>query len=212
MTTPVHWLAELAQAKAIAVIRHDHPDMAIAMAHSAAQGGMTFIEITWNTAQAASVISQLRRDLPHCGIGTGTILTPQDLQRAIAAGAQFFFTPHVAPALITQAKTAKVPLVAGCFSPTEIVTAWQLGATAVKIFPAQSLGGPAYIRNLQGPLGNIPMVPTGGVSLANCQDFLDSGAIAVGIASDLFPRELVAAQNWHRITQRIREFQTRLRP
>lgn len=179
------------------------------MAKAVASGGMQLIEITWNDGSAQS-ISQLRSELPTCTIGTGTLLTMDDLEQAIAAGAQFLFTPHVNPAMIQAAIQKSVPIIPGALSPTEIVTAWQAGASCVKVFPVQAMGGASYIKSLQGPLSHIPLIPTGGVTIENAPEFLLSGAIAVGLASELFPQELVASGNWEAITQLARTLMQQL--
>ncbi len=180
------------------------------MAQAVAAGGLRQIEITWNSAQAALLIEELRLRLPHCQIGAGTLLTVEDMKAAIAAGAQFLFSPHTQPALIETAVAQSLPVIPGALSPTEIITAWQAGATCVKVFPVQSLGGADYIRNLQGPLGDIPLIPTGGVALENAVDLLQAGAIAVGLSSSLFPKAALQQQDWAQITDRVRSLRQQL--
>lgn len=193
---PRQWRQILQEHRAIAVIRPPDLALGLKMAATAARGGMRLIEITWNTQQAGRLIEQLRRELPDCLIGTGTILTLSQLQAAIASGIQFCFTPHLNSSLIQAAIEAEIPLVPGALSPTEIVTAWQAGASCVKVFPVQSLGGVNYIKSLQGPLGEIPLIPTGGVTVDNARQFLAAGAIAVGLGGDLFPPSLLLRENW----------------
>ncbi|NES68474.1 MAG: bifunctional 4-hydroxy-2-oxoglutarate aldolase/2-dehydro-3-deoxy-phosphogluconate aldolase, partial [Okeania sp. SIO2D1] len=134
-------------------------------------------------------------------IGTGTLLTIEELQKALKIGCQFIFTPHTNPAMIQTAKIAAVPIIPGALSPTEIVTAWQAGASCVKIYPISSVGGATYITSLQGPLGEIPLIPTGGVTLENAKEFIKAGAIAVGLSGKLFPKDLIIAQNWEAIAR-----------
>lgn len=195
------WLKLLQQQRAIAVIRAPQIEQGRQMALSVASGGMQVIEITWNSDRSAELISQLRSELPNCTIGTGTLLTLDHLEGAIAAGAQFLFTPHVDQVMIQAAAHRGVPIIPGALSPTEIVTAWAKGASCVKVFPVQAVGGASYIRSLQGPLGHIPLIPTGGVTLENAKEFLLSGAIAVGLSGQLFPHHLVASGNWDAIAQ-----------
>ncbi|MBK4732611.1 bifunctional 4-hydroxy-2-oxoglutarate aldolase/2-dehydro-3-deoxy-phosphogluconate aldolase [Oxynema sp. CENA135] len=199
------WLTQLQQQSCIAVIRAPELEVGRQLAHAVASGGMRAIEITWNSDRPADLIAQLRAELPDCTIGTGTLMTVDDVERAIAAGAQFLFSPHVNPDLIARAIAAEVPIVPGALSPTEIVTAWQAGATAVKVFPISAVGGPSYIKSLQGPLGQIPLIPTGGVTLANTPEFLASGAIAVGLAGDLFPKAALDRRDWTAIGDRVAE-------
>ncbi len=198
------WLDCLRDQRAIAVLRTDDLHQARQTAQALAAGGLRSLEITWNSAQPATLLAQLREDLPHCWLGVGTILDAEQLDQAIAAGSQFVFCPHGNPALIAAARQAGVPIVPGALSPTEIITAWQAGASAVKVFPVQALGGADYIRCLQGPLGQIPLIPTGGVTLANAPDLIAAGAIAVGMSSQLLPPALIAQGDWGAIAQRTR--------
>ncbi len=204
------WLTLLRQHRSIAVIRASQLSLGRQMAQAVAAGGMPLIEITWNTDRAPELISQLRLELPHCTIGTGTLLNLVQLQQAIDAGAQFLFTPHVDPALIAAAVDAAVPMVPGALSPTEIVTAWNAGASCVKVFPIEAVGGTSYIKSLQGPLGQIPLIPTGGVTLENAKTFIAAGAIAVGLSGDLFPKALIGAGDWEAIAQRAKTLQQQL--
>lgn len=208
--TPQDWHALLQQCRAIAVIRAPQLESGYQMAKAAASGGIRLIEITWNSDRAPALIHKLRLQLPHCTIGAGTLLQEAHLQEAIAAGAQFLFTPHVATNLIQTAVSHNVPLIPGAFSPTEIVSAWQAGASSVKVFPVQALGGAAYIQSLQEPLGHIPLIPTGGVTLDNAAAFLTAGAIAVGLSGNLFPKQAVAAENWDAIAQQAQTLVQRL--
>ena len=196
------WLETVKQEQVIAVIRAFPKALGKQLAQAMEHGGIRLIEITWNSDQPDSLIPELRAEMPDCIIGTGTILNEDELNRAIAQGAQFVFTPHVNPQLITTANAQNIPIIPGALSPTEMITAWQAGATAVKIFPAQAVGGVNYIKSLQGPLGNIPLIPTGGVTLDNAQAFIEAGATAVGLSSQLFPKSLIRDGNWEAITQR----------
>lgn len=200
--TDQSWLSLVEQYRAIAVIRTSQLLLGERMAKAVAAGGLRLIEITWNSDRAPELISQLRSELPDCVIGAGTLLDLNQTQAAIAAGAQFLFTPHVDPTLIQIATQKGVPIIPGALSPTEIVTAWQAGASSVKVFPVQAVGGVHYIQSLQGPLGQIPLIPTGGVTLENAKEFIVAGAVGVGLASSFFPKQDLAAENWLAITKR----------
>jgi 2-dehydro-3-deoxyphosphogluconate aldolase / (4S)-4-hydroxy-2-oxoglutarate aldolase len=195
------WLLKLRQHRAIAVIRSSEMEIAKKMALAVAAGGMKLIEITWNSDRAGDLIKQLRRELPDCTIGTGTLLDMADLESAIASGVQFIFTPHVNAEIIHTANLQNIPVIPGALTPTEIVNAWNHGADCVKVFPVQSLGGINYIKSLQAPLSNIPLIPTGGVTLANAHEFIQAGAVAVGLSSELFPQDLIKGQKWDAISQ-----------
>lgn len=196
------WLSLVRQQRAIAVIRASTIETGIEMAKAVAAGGMKLIEITWTSTDPTKLIHYLHTELPSCLIGAGTLLTLADLEAAIGAGAEFLFAPHTSPVLIQAAVQHQVPIIPGALSPTEIVTAWQAGASCVKVFPVQSVGGADYIRQLQGPLGQIPLIPTGGVTIENARTFVEAGAIAVGLAGQLFPTEAVRQGDWQQIRDR----------
>ena len=204
------WLSQLQKHQAIAVIRAPKIEVGQQMAMAVASGGIQLIEITWNSDRAGELISQLRLELPDCTIGTGTLFNVQQLQEAIASGAQFLFTPHFDPAMVQAAQEKNVPIIPGALTPTEIVTAWSQGASCVKVFPVQAVGGADYIKSLQGPLGQIPLIPTGGVTLENAKEFLQAGAIAVGLSSELFPKKLVTEGNWEAIASGARKLMRQL--
>lgn len=195
------WLSKLQQERSLAVIRAPQLELGLEMALAVAAGGMKLIEITWNSDRAGELITQLRSKLPECTIGTGTLFNVQQLQAAIAAGAQFLFTPHVDPAMIQAAVAENTPIIPGALTPTEIMTAWNCGATCVKVFPVQAVGGASYIKSLQGPLSHIPLIPTGGVNLENAPAMIKAGAIAVGLSGELFPQHFVTEKNWSAIAQ-----------
>ena len=195
------WLTLLQQTRAIAVIRTEKIEQGRQMALAVAAGGIQLIEITWNSDRPTELIQQLRLELPNCTIGTGTLLTLNQLKEAVAAEAQFIFTPHVDPVMIQTAVAHSIPIIPGALTPTEIVTAWQAGASCVKVFPVQAVGGASYIKSLQGPLGQIPLIPTGGVTLENAKEFIAAGAIAVGLSGQLFPQQLVELGDWEAIAQ-----------
>jgi len=206
------WLSLLQTERAIAVIRT--PDLALGrhLAKAVAAGGLRLIEITWNSDRPAQLISTLRQELPDCVIGAGTLLEPIQVQEAIAAGAEFLFSPHTNPTLIRIAVDHQVPMVAGALTPTEIVTAWQAGSSGVKVFPIQTVGGARYLRNLRDPLAGIPLIPTGGVTLENAAEFLAAGAIAVGLSGQLFPQDAIAAGDWQQVTDRTKALMHALEP
>lgn len=197
MTT---WYGLLQRHRAIAVIRTFDFDRGIRMAKAVAAAGMRPIEISWSSDRAADLVEKLRSELPECTIGAGTLFDRARVKEAISAGAQFLFSPHSDPEMIRTALDADVPMVPGALSPTEIVTAWHAGASAVKVFPISAVGGVSYIRSLQGPLGHIPLIPTGGITPDNAKAAIEAGALAVGLGSSLFPKSYIEAEDWDGIT------------
>lgn len=197
------WLQLLQQHKAIAVVRCTNFDVAYQMALAVAAGGINLIEVTWNSDRPSELITRLKAELPHCTIGAGTILSLEQLQQSVSVGAEFAVSPHYDSALLTAAQIQhQIPYIPGVYSPSEMVRAWQQGAKAVKVFPIKSLGGAEYVKCLQGPLGQIAMIPTGGITIENARTMTEAGAIAVGISSNLFPPEAIANRNWAMITER----------
>jgi 2-dehydro-3-deoxyphosphogluconate aldolase/(4S)-4-hydroxy-2-oxoglutarate aldolase len=197
-----HWISLLQQHRIIAIIRAKNVNTAYQMAIAAASGGIKLLEITWNTESVESLIPQLQSEFPDCQVGTGTILNLEMASQAIACGCKFIFTPHVDRELIKLVNNAQVPIIAGAMTPTEILQAWHWGADAVKIFPIKTLGGKEYIKCLHPVLENVPLIPTGGVTMDNAMGFWESGAIACGISTDLFLAHAIATQDWQKISDR----------
>jgi 2-dehydro-3-deoxyphosphogluconate aldolase/(4S)-4-hydroxy-2-oxoglutarate aldolase len=149
-------------------------------------GGVHVIELTLNEPEAAALesIAALARAADDLGalVGAGTVLSIAAAQRAVDAGARFIVSPHIDRDLVGWCAGQGVPCFPGAFSPTEILTAWMAGASAVKLFPAASVGT-GYMRQLAGPFPSIPLVPTGGVSAETAGDWIAAGAVAVGMGS-----------------------------
>ena len=204
------WLTLLKQHRVIAVIRTSSVELAIAMAQACAAGGVGLIEIAWNSSQPAEMMGAIQQALPHCVVGVGTVLSIADLEGAIRANAQFCFTPHTDCELINRAQAHRLPIIPGAMTPTEIVTAWQAGATSVKVFPISALGNAAYIRGVLAPLGAIPLVPTGGVTADSAPELIEAGAAAVGLSTAIFPKQEVDDGNWAAVEARSRDLLSRL--
>jgi len=204
--SPDRWLASVQQQRLIAVIRADSLALGLRLARLAIAAGVGQIEIGWNSAGAAQLVHQLRGEFPDRWIGAGTVLSRSAAEAAIAAGAQFLFSPHTDPVVMAVARSAQVAIVPGALTPTEIMQAWTAGATAVKVFPIAAVGGAAYLQALRSPLPQIPLIPTGGVTLENVQGLLAAGAIGVGVGSQLFPAEWVRQQHWGAIQAHIQEW------
>jgi 2-dehydro-3-deoxyphosphogluconate aldolase/(4S)-4-hydroxy-2-oxoglutarate aldolase len=205
-----NWLSLVSKYRLIAVIRANRLSEGIKMAHAAAQGGIKLIEITWNSDQPLALINRLRAELSDCYIGVGTILSTKQLHEAIDAGIQFAFSPHFAPELIDLAHNHNIPFIPGALSPTEIINAFNYGAKTVKVFPVQVLGGVNYLKNILAPLPELKLIPTGGIKLDNAADFINNGAVAVGLSTDLFPPHLVIEQDWETIQLRAQRIQLQL--
>jgi 2-dehydro-3-deoxyphosphogluconate aldolase / (4S)-4-hydroxy-2-oxoglutarate aldolase len=206
-----NWLNVVRKERIIAVIRSTNLSIGRKMAQAAAAGGIRLIEITANSEQPWKLIELLRAELPDCSIGTGTVLSLADVRNAIDCGAEYIFTPHLDLNLIQAATIAEIPMIPGALTPTEIIIAWQSGATAVKVFPIQSVGGASYLQVLQGPISQIPLIPTGGVTVTNAPDFLVAGAVAVGLAGSLFPHAEIVRGDWQSIRDRASNLVMRIK-
>ncbi len=190
------WQNLLQQHRVVAVIRAGRADVAREMALAAAAGGMKLLEVTWDTERADTLIPKLQQELPDCKIGTGTLRSIEEVRQAIACGCKFLFSPHTDLDAIAIARAADVPIVPGALTPTEIQQAWQAGAAAVKVFPIQCMGGADYLRSLHPVFRDIPLIPTGGIAVEDVTSYLEAGAIAVGLSTDLFPPAAVATKDW----------------
>ncbi|NMG57533.1 bifunctional 4-hydroxy-2-oxoglutarate aldolase/2-dehydro-3-deoxy-phosphogluconate aldolase [Geitlerinema sp. P-1104] len=205
--TDWRWLEGLKQKPVIAVIRAPSLRLGERMAAAAIAGGLSYIEVTWTSDRPTSLIQRLRERFPHCQIGAGTLMTVQELQEAIAAGAQFLFSPYYQSTLLDQAIAAGVPMIPGALTPTEIIQAWQAGATAVKVFPISVMGGVQYLRSLQVPLRGIPLIPTGGVTWETAPAFFEAGAMAVGVSTALFSPSDITREDWSSVEARSQQWQ-----
>ncbi|MHB1959987.1 MAG: bifunctional 4-hydroxy-2-oxoglutarate aldolase/2-dehydro-3-deoxy-phosphogluconate aldolase [Acidobacteriaceae bacterium] len=170
----------------VPVLRASSAQEAIAIADAIMAGGVNILEVTMTVPGAIRVIEQLAN---HHGekllLGAGTVLDPETARNCILAGAQFIVSPALDLRTIELCRRYSIPIMPGALTPTEIVTAWQAGADVVKVFPCSALGGAKYLKALQGPLPQIQLIPTGGVSLGTAEEFLAAGAFALGVGGDL---------------------------
>ena len=176
----------------VGIIRGQSLEVVLKIAKAYEDAGLTTLEVTMNTADAISMISILRSEFPSLNIGAGTVCNLTDLREAIDARAQFIVTPIIDETVIQHAVDENIPIFPGAFSPTEIYKAWSLGASAVKVFPATKLGV-EFIKDVLGPLDQVKLLPTGGVSKDNIKSFFQAGACGVGMGSSLIDKKLVEA-------------------
>ncbi|WP_027395867.1 bifunctional 4-hydroxy-2-oxoglutarate aldolase/2-dehydro-3-deoxy-phosphogluconate aldolase [Aquimarina latercula] len=155
------------------------------------ESGFSTVEITMNSPNAVNTIKELLSSFPELNIGAGTVCTMKELEEALQVGAQFIVTPIMNEEVITTCVAEKTPVFPGAFTPTEIYKAWSLGADMVKVFPATQLGT-QFIKDVKGPLNEIKLLPTGGVSKNNITDFFAIGCQGVGMGSSLFDKNAIA--------------------
>ena len=175
----------------IGILRQCPPDRLIEIAGCAARSGLTTVEVTFDSAFPTTQIHQILEAFPDLTVGAGTVLEARQVEAAIEAGASFIVSPVLTASVLSACREADIPYLPGAATPTEIWTAHDSGATAVKVFPARELGGPAYLSALSAPLEGIPLVATGGVGLDDIPDYLTAGATAVGLGGTLFPKTLI---------------------
>ncbi len=178
-------LSKIKSCVLLPVLRANSADEAIKITSAVFTGGIRSIEVTMTVPNAVQVISDLDKKFGgELLIGAGTVLDAETAKKCADAGAQFIVTPCLIPEAIKFCNASEIPILAGSFTPTEVYNAWKAGADIVKIFPA-SVGGAAYLKALKGPLPQIEMMPTGGVSLETAKGFLDAGAFALGVGGEL---------------------------
>ncbi|GMQ77776.1 MAG: bifunctional 4-hydroxy-2-oxoglutarate aldolase/2-dehydro-3-deoxy-phosphogluconate aldolase [Anaerolineae bacterium] len=185
----------------VAIMRADSSEQLLAAADAVKAGGVNAIEVTMTTPGAIEVIKQATAKYGDAVLfGVGSVLDPETARAAILAGAQFVVCPTLNVKTIQICKRYSVPIVSGAYTPTEVLTAWQAGADMVKVFPA-SIGGPALIKAIKGPLPQIKLVPVGGVNLDTTADFIRAGAEIVGVGGSLVNRKSLEANDFGQITK-----------
>jgi 2-dehydro-3-deoxyphosphogluconate aldolase/(4S)-4-hydroxy-2-oxoglutarate aldolase len=189
-----------------AVVRTDSPEELVNVAEAIKKGGVDVIEITMTTPGALDVVSAVAKKFgDEVLIGAGTVLDAETARAVFLAGGEFVVSPVWSPELIAMCRRYSKPCVPGAFTPTEIMAAWDAGADMVKVFPA-SLGGPALIKAIRGPLPQIPLVPTGGVKLDNTAEFIRAGSAMVAVGGNLVNKDLVKAKKFDEMTELARRF------
>jgi 2-dehydro-3-deoxyphosphogluconate aldolase/(4S)-4-hydroxy-2-oxoglutarate aldolase len=189
-------------APVVAILRGQSLATCLEITKTLQKAGFATLEVTMNTPDVANIIAELNRQFPDFNVGAGTVCTPKELDTALEAGASFIVTPILDEEVVTTCVKCGIPVFPGAYTPTEIFKAWQLGASAVKVFPAGGLGV-KYIKDLSGPLPQIKLMPTGGVSLSNIRAFFEAGVVGVGMGSSLLDKSLIAAGDFARLEQHL---------
>lgn len=197
-------LQEVEASGVVAVIRMKEPDKLRAVVDALVDGGVRALEVTMTVPGAVGLIERLARELPTgFELGAGTVLDPETARQVILAGAKFIVAPTLNLATIEMCHRYDVAMMPGCFTPTEILTAWQAGADIIKVFPATALG-PSDFKDVRGPLPQIRMMPTGGVTLENAGEWIKAGAIAIGVGTSLLETRAIAEGNFKKIAENAR--------
>lgn len=190
----------------VAVIRMTDATQLRAVADALLEGGIRALEVTMTVPRAVALIEELAASLPkEFLVGAGTVLDAETARQVIQGGARFVVSPVLKPELIEAGHRSGVAVMPGCFTPTEILTAWETGADIVKVFPATALG-PAFFKDIRGPLPQVRLMPTGGVTRENAGDWIRAGAVAIGVGTALVDPKAVAERRFDLITANARHF------
>jgi 2-dehydro-3-deoxyphosphogluconate aldolase/(4S)-4-hydroxy-2-oxoglutarate aldolase len=199
--------ARIMQIGIVPVVRATCPRDARLAAEAVSQGGIPIVEITMTVPGAIDVIRELAKTSgSDLLVGAGTVLNADTARRCLDAGAQFLVSPGLNLQTVELAVREGKLIMAGALTPTEIITAWEAGSDFVKVFPCGQVGGAKYIKSLQGPLPQIPLVPTGGVNLSTAAEFLEAGAAALGVGGELVQPEALKSGNTAVIVENARKF------
>jgi 2-dehydro-3-deoxyphosphogluconate aldolase/(4S)-4-hydroxy-2-oxoglutarate aldolase len=184
----------------------------VAVVEALLEAGLTVAEITMTVPNAIDAIGAVAKRFPDkVLVGAGTVTDAETARRAMDAGAEFIVTPCLVPEVIDVAHRADVAVLPGALTPGEVFEAFRLGGDMVKVFPVQSVGGAAYLRALRGPFPDIPLVPTGGVTLENMAEMFKAGAAAVGVGTELISKHALARRDYAAIGALARQFLTAVR-
>jgi 2-dehydro-3-deoxyphosphogluconate aldolase/(4S)-4-hydroxy-2-oxoglutarate aldolase len=191
----------------VPVVRASSAGEACAAADAVCEGGIPIVEITMTVPGALGVIRELAK---NCGsgvlIGAGTVLSAETARQCVDAGAQFLVSPGLKLQTVEFAVREGVLILAGALTPSEVIAAWEAGADFVKIFPCGNVGGARYLKALKGPFPEIPLIPTGGVNLNTAAEFIEAGAVALGVGGELVSAEALKANKPEIIIENARKF------
>jgi 2-dehydro-3-deoxyphosphogluconate aldolase / (4S)-4-hydroxy-2-oxoglutarate aldolase len=204
-------LNALAKYKAVAVIRLNDADDVLPVVEAVVKGGVKLIELTLTTPNAVKKIEELcalyegKKSKSGVVIGAGSALSAMDVKKCIKAGAKFIVSPIFKKEIIEEAQKRDTVVMCGAFTPTEIFRASEAGSDVVKVFPADMVS-PAYFKAVLAPMPHLRMMPTGGVTLTNASEWLQAGAVAVGIGSALMDAKAIAARQFDLLTKNAGTF------
>ena len=191
----------------IPVLRAKNSKQAHAVVQAMIAGGVTVVEVTMTVPGAIDLLKELKKEYgSSLLLGSGTVTTASEAQSTINAGAEFVVSPSLHPEVITTTKTNGKLSIPGALTPTEIITAWRAGADYVKIFPCSAMGGASYIKSVLAPFPFLKVIPTGGVTLETAASFIQAGARALGVGSDLVNLAAIDAGRPEIITDTARAY------
>lgn len=197
-------LEKLSLAGIIPVVKVDDADDAVPLCKALADGGLPVAEITFRTDAAEESIRRVHRELPDVLLGAGTVLTAEQAERAVAAGASYIVSPGINPDVVRRCLQIGVPILPGCANPSDIEVALSFGLKTVKFFPAEALGGLPLIKAMSAPYGDVRFVPTGGISETNLLEYLSFPKVVACGGSWMVEQKLIAAKDWVKIEELTR--------
>jgi 2-dehydro-3-deoxyphosphogluconate aldolase / (4S)-4-hydroxy-2-oxoglutarate aldolase len=202
MPTP---LEVILQSRLVAIIRLNDLANAVALSRALLDAGIVAQEFTLTNPQALDAVRQVLKDIKQfsngeASLGVGSVRTTQQAAEAIRSGAQFLVSPiHDLP-IVNYCVEHQIPILSGAYTPSEIASAWNAGASIVKVFPARGLG-PNFIKDVLAPMPELQLMPTGGVDLENIPLYFAAGAVAVGVGGNLLDAQAIARNDWSQVTQ-----------
>ncbi len=197
-------LEDILKRKVVAVLRVKDPDKLKSIINAIDDGGISVVEITMTVPNAIKLIEEVSSTIQrNVIIGVGSVLNKDVAEDAIMAGAKYVVSPILKKEIVEMAHKYEVPVMPGCFTPTEIQTAFEMGADIIKVFPADILGM-NFFKGILAPMPHLRLMPTGGVSLTNAGDWIKAGACAVGVGSSLLDKEAIENNNFARLTENAR--------
>ena len=197
-------ISRISRTGVLPVVRAGSADAAHRAIEAVCKGGIDTIEVTLTVPNAVDLLAKLVREMPNVLFGAGTVMSADDAQRCIDAGATFIISPATIPEIIRVCIANKTLVMPGVLTPTEIATALSVGAEVVKVFPVGAVGGADYIRSLRAPFPDLKVVPTGGINIDTASDHIRAGAMAVGVGSDLVDLKAIEQGRASEVTERAR--------
>ena len=200
------------QRKIVAIVRGLEPDYLLRLGHALEEGGIGLMEVTYDQrapeswAATAKAIQAVEEEFgERLLVGAGAVIAPEQVRLTYEAGGHYLVTPTTQPEIIRMGKDLGLGLFPGAFSATEILSAYEAGADAVKVFPASCVG-PGYIKAIRGPLSHIPLMAVGGINEKNAADYLKAGCVGLGVGGNLVNKEWIRNGEWEKITALARAF------
>ena len=207
--TPLEYIKER---KIVAIVRGLSPEYLVRLGHAFEEGGIGLMEVTYNQTapetwkDTANGIEAVEKEFgERLLVGAGTVITLEQVSMTYNAGGHYLVTPTTQPEIIRAGKALGLGAYPGALTPTEILTAYEAGADAVKVFPASSLG-PGYIKAIRAPLSHIPLMAVGGVNEKNAAEFMKAGCVGLGVGGNLVNKEWIKNGEWDKITALAKEF------